>query len=228
MAAKKKANAEKGSNPNDYGIEIALDDSTPLLVVQNDETRKWRGEVYEQLVMWRGIPHPQQISYGDESVRKIAYARGVKNPLQPSGTKERELMERIRKGVIAQALQARQDLSSSVITLSLLKNAFIFDERMGTVKLRGDIAKLIGAEKIEESVELYFARQAEGKFQPVFPVLDRDVAAEMAMALSNAMVEEFPMISEKIREKLAQIDKEIDEQVVVVEAEAYDDAGFQP
>lgn len=218
---------EETKNPNDYAIVIELDDGVSFVVEQNDKVREWRRNVIEQLVMWRNIPHPQQVGYGDESVMKIARARGIENPLQPKGQAEKKLMQRIREGVIARIYKERETLSSTVVTLSLLKNALVFDERKDTAYLRPDIAKLIGQEQIDAAIEEYFANQPDGKFEPVFPTLDRGVPAEMAIAQAGLLSQEFPGIGHQIREKLAEIDKEIDA-LAAKEADApeADDAGF--
>jgi hypothetical protein len=222
--AKKKE--EKQANPNDYSLVVELDEGVGILAEQNDSVREWRRDVIGQLIMWRNIPHPQQVSYGDESVMKIARARGVVNPLQPKGQAEKKLVERIRQGVITKSYQEREGLVNTVVTLSLIKSAFIFDDKRDTAVLRPDIAKLIGQDMIDAGVEKYFSNQPDGKFEPVFPTLDRGVPAEMAIALASVLLEEFPGIGEQIREKLAEIDAEIDarETGVVVYA---DEAGFQ-
>ncbi len=228
MAAKKKSMIiEKPQNPNDYAVLVELDEGVTLMVEQNDTVREWRKDVYNQLVMWRNIPHPQQVGYGDESVIKIARARGIENPLQPKGQAEKKLMQRIREGVIGKSYQERETLNATVVTLSLMKDAIVFDERHDTASLRPDVAKLIGQDVIDAGVEEYFDSQREGKFDPVFPTLDRGVPAEMAIALAILLTKEFPGISLQVKEKLAEIDKELDAREAEA-SKAVDEAGFQP
>lgn len=230
MATKSKAAdtaKEKAKNPNDYEIEIEITNGVVLRTLQNDDVRRWRKDVYDQLVMWRNLPHPQQIGYGDESVRKIAHARGIENPLQPKGRKEKELMGRIREGVISKAIQERESLMNTVVTLSLLKDAIVFDERNGIASLRPDIHKLIGQELIDDAVERYFANNEKGKYEPIFPTYDTDVPAEHAIVLASLLSAEYPGIGLKIREKLEAIDREIDSLQAAEDAHVVDAAGFQ-